>query len=196
MRRAYPVLIGLLVAACAAVPSSGDGWLPPTQPPPPPPPPPVVEQPDVADEEPPADTGEADAYSAALRAALRDAPSEPDREPAVLDTAEGYDRPVVRAVAPGSFGPRLVGILHGTQPPRAVIGLADGRELVVQPGTMLPDDGLIVLAVGTAGVQVATVTPEGDRAAIRTLDLRPLYGAPRDLAVPAVTPVFSDPSAR
>ena len=44
----------------------------------------------------------------------------------------------------------------------------DGTELVVQPGQMLPEHNLVVLAVGGDAIQVARVTPQGFYAKVET----------------------------
>jgi hypothetical protein len=66
----------------------------------------------------------------------------------------------------GSFGVRLVATLPNAQPPRAILGLADGREVVVEPGTLLPDARIVVLAIGRDAAHVAEIVPEGDRARV------------------------------
>ncbi len=76
---------------------------------------------------------------------------------------------------PGGWGVRLVSTVTGAQPPRAILGLADGTEMVVEPGTLLPDARLVVLAIGRDAVQVAEVVPEGDRARVESRVLSALY---------------------
>lgn len=68
----------------------------------------------------------------------------------------------------GSWGMRVVATLHDVQPPRAVVAMPDGAELVVQPGQMLPNYRMVVLAVGRNAVQVARVTPQGFYAKVET----------------------------
>lgn len=70
---------------------------------------------------------------------------------------------------------RLVRTLPDTQPPRAILGLADGRELVVAPGSMIPDHNLIVMAVGKQSAQVARIAPNGDHAVVSQKTLTALY---------------------
>jgi len=135
---------------------------------------------DDAEEEPAAD--EADVASPTMTAS--DDPS----------TSALAGRAAVDAGAPSAFAPRILSIVPGTQPPRAILSLADGREVVVEPGSMLPEDGLIVLAIGTDAVQLATLSPMGDRAAVSTQLLQPLYRtaapslAPPAPPLPAATP--------
>ncbi|MCB9764191.1 MAG: hypothetical protein H6739_30750 [Alphaproteobacteria bacterium] len=75
-----------------------------------------------------------------------------------------------------AWGVRLLGTLPQAVPPRAALGLPDGRELVVSPGTMLADVGVVVVAVGPGTVQLARVTPAGDHARIEPLVLHAQYG--------------------
>lgn len=75
----------------------------------------------------------------------------------------------------GSFGVRLVSTVNDGVPPRAILGLPDGQEVVVKPGTMLPEQGVVVLAVGRDVVQVAEVVPSGDHARVQTQLLSSLY---------------------
>jgi hypothetical protein len=76
---------------------------------------------------------------------------------------------------PVSWGVRLVSTVPEAQPPRAILGLPDGSEAVVQPGTLLPGPGLVVLAVGRDAVQLAEVKGEGDHARVTTTILTALY---------------------
>ena len=61
------------------------------------------------------------------------------------------------------------------QPPRAVLAFGDGSEHVVQPGAMLADQRVIVLAIGVDQVELARVEPRGDSAAVEPLTLRAMY---------------------
>ncbi len=75
-----------------------------------------------------------------------------------------------------SWGVRLVQTFERRQPPRALLGLPDGQEVVVSAGSMLPDVGLVVIAVGQGMIQLAQVLPEGDHATIETTTLQAQYG--------------------
>ena len=68
----------------------------------------------------------------------------------------------------GSWGVRLLATVHDVQPPRAMVALPDGTEIVVQPGQMLPEHHLVVLAVGRDAVQLARITPQGFYARVET----------------------------
>ena len=74
-----------------------------------------------------------------------------------------------------AWGIRLISTLHEVQPPRAVIALPSGEEVVVQPGTMLPDAHLVIIAIGKTAIQVARVTPQGFYAKIETETVASLF---------------------
>jgi hypothetical protein len=78
-------------------------------------------------------------------------------------------------ISGGSWGIRLLATLHDVQPPRAVLGLPDGEEIVVQAGTFVEDHRLVVMAVGRDVVQVSRVTPQGFYARVETETLQALY---------------------
>ncbi|MEZ4321559.1 MAG: hypothetical protein R3F61_29065 [Myxococcota bacterium] len=79
------------------------------------------------------------------------------------------------AAVPADWGVRLVSTLVELQPPRAVLGLSDGSEVVVQPGTFLPDQRLVVMAVGRNAVQVSRVIPDGYQARVETHTISSLF---------------------
>ncbi len=74
-----------------------------------------------------------------------------------------------------SFGVRVLATLLDMQPPRAVLGLPDGSERVVQPGTFLDAERIVVLAIGRDAVQIAKVVPQGFYAKVETQTVRALY---------------------
>jgi hypothetical protein len=84
-----------------------------------------------------------------------------------------------------SFGVRVLAVVLDTQPPRAMLALPDGREVVVQPGTMLPADGLLILAIGRDAVQVAKVTPSGFYATVQTDTVQAMYTPAGAVTAPA-----------
>jgi hypothetical protein len=75
----------------------------------------------------------------------------------------------------GAWPVRLVRTLPDTFPPRAILGLPDGREIVVTPGSMVPDQGLVVVAIGRQSAQLARVSAQGDHAAIQGMTLNAQY---------------------
>lgn len=94
-----------------------------------------------------------------------------DPEPVVRDIPAPVGLPSEPA-----WGVRLVQTLHTASPPRAALGLPDGQEVVVAPGSILADVGMIVVAVGDGTVQLAHVEPNGDHAEIETVTLTAQYG--------------------
>jgi hypothetical protein len=75
----------------------------------------------------------------------------------------------------GGWPVRLVKTIPNAQPPRAVIGLPSGKEIVVTPGMMLPEEGLVVVAVGPDRVTLTQITPQGDHAGITSFTLQAMY---------------------
>jgi hypothetical protein len=61
---------------------------------------------------------------------------------------------------------RLVATVPTAQPPRAILALWTGEEIVVEPGSWVEPARLLVLGVGRDAVDVAQVTPRGDRAVL------------------------------
>ena len=69
---------------------------------------------------------------------------------------------------PSAWGPRVLTTLSSLEPPRAVLALPDGSERVVRPGTMLPEIGGVVVAIGRDVVELSEVREEGVYASIHT----------------------------
>ena len=111
-----------------------------------------------------------------------EAEPEPEPEPEPVDEAPAEASAAVSAAsvaAPASavsgWPIRLVKTLPETNPPRAILGLPSGEELVVSPGSMVPAHGLVVIAIGPNSAQIAQVTPQGDHAAISPVTLQTMY---------------------
>jgi hypothetical protein len=189
-----PVFIALLtlLAGCEPVEPRG-GSMPPREPPPKPDPVEAVEvsAPSVAEATPaepaepaepappeqPAEPAAAEMTDEELLAVAMGLPLPPKKADAPLPVA-----PSGEAVAPWTpsapaptWGVRVVSIVADAQPPRAILGLGDGREIVVEPGTFVPEERVIVMAIGAEAVQIAHVEPAGDRSRIETQVLTPLY---------------------
>ena len=75
----------------------------------------------------------------------------------------------------GEWPVRLVKTIPDAQPPRAVLGLPNGKEIVVTPGTLIPEAGLVVVAVGPSRVHLSQVKPQGDHASITSFTLDAMY---------------------
>jgi hypothetical protein len=104
--------------------------------------------------------------------------------------AESLSGPSLGAVpdvptATGSFGIRVLATLTDVQPPRAILGMPDGSEVVLQPGGMIQAAHLVVLAIGRSGVQVATIEPQGWATRVETAMLPVLYPAGASAPPPA-----------
>jgi len=70
---------------------------------------------------------------------------------------------------------RLVTTVPNASPPRAILGLPDGREVVVNPGSMVPDLGLVVVAISPNSAEIAKILPAGDHAIIESMTLTAQY---------------------
>ncbi len=70
---------------------------------------------------------------------------------------------------------RLLSTLPQAQPPRAILGLPNGEEIVVSPGSMLAELGLVVVAVSEGRCDLAQVAPAGDHATITPISLTAQY---------------------
>ncbi len=79
--------------------------------------------------------------------------------------------------APTSWPIRLVSTLPQAQPPRAIVGLPNGEERVVSPGSILAEQGMVVMSITADRVQIARIQPAGDHARIEPLELTAQYGA-------------------
>jgi hypothetical protein len=102
--------------------------------------------------------------------------SAPAEEAAVESSAsDGVALLAPPASAVSGWPVRLVKTLPETNPPRAILGLPNGEELVVSPGSMVPDHGLVVIAIGPNSAQIAQVTPQGDHAAVSPVTLQTMY---------------------
>ena len=74
---------------------------------------------------------------------------------------------------PSNFGwpIRVVKTSMELVPPRAIIGLPDGSEIVVQSGHMLPEQNLVVMSIGERVVGFAKIHAHGDHARVEALEL-------------------------
>ena len=102
-----------------------------------------------------------------------------DKEEAPVELVQAPTGPLpppVGLTSQPAWGVRLLSTLPHAQPPRAALGLPDGTEVIVSPGSMLPEAGIIVVSVGNNNAQLAKVTPEGDHAEIETVTLQAAYG--------------------
>ena len=61
---------------------------------------------------------------------------------------------------------QLVTAIPSAVPPRAILSLPDGKEIVVKPGQMVPEVGLVVLSIEAGKVEISRVESAGDRATV------------------------------
>ena len=107
---------------------------------------------------------------------------EPEEKANAEDAA---DTPPVAKTEPESSGwsqavgkawpVRLVTTVPNASPPRAILGLPNGKEIVVNPGSMVPDMGLVVVAISPNSAEIARIAPAGDHATIESMTLRAQY---------------------
>lgn len=176
--RSRPLVAGLalLLAACSTTTPAGNPFAPVAVTPPAsavPPPPDAFTEPEpikLSSEE--MATGTVSIAAAAgvdLDKLMADAPAPP---PAAAPPAA----PPAVGVPPDTRWPvRLVSTLPQAQPPRAILGLPSGEELVVSPGSMLAEQGIVVVSVSAGKVELASVEPAGDHAKITTITLTSQY---------------------
>jgi hypothetical protein len=94
---------------------------------------------------------------------------------APLVAADVAAPPVAGLPSPVQWPVRLLSTLPTAQPPRAILGLPSGEERVVSPGSILADQGLVVMMVTAGHVQLAKVEPAGDHATIETIEIAAQY---------------------
>jgi len=70
---------------------------------------------------------------------------------------------------------RLVRTHLDEQPPSAILALPDGRRVVVSAGDMVPERGLVVMAIGRDRVHLAAVSTRGDHATVVPMELTSQY---------------------
>ncbi|HCH63448.1 MAG: hypothetical protein CL927_13230 [Deltaproteobacteria bacterium] len=70
---------------------------------------------------------------------------------------------------------RLVRTHLDEQPPSAILALPDGRRIVVSPGDMVPERGLVVMGIGRERVQLAAIRSNGDHATVAPMELSAQY---------------------
>jgi len=108
---------------------------------------------------------------------------EPDPPGSVGDALPSHgliSPPTVTPTAPVVAVPtrwpiRLVQTVPVANPPRAILGLPDGSEVVVTPGQMLPEHRLVIMSIGPETIQVVKVRAEGDHAVIDPVTLQSMY---------------------
>lgn len=105
-----------------------------------------------------------------------EAAPQPEVQEVVEEVAQVVSAPPAMGLATQpSWGVRLLNTLPQAVPPRAALGLPSGEEIVVAPGSMLPEVGVVVIAVGPDTAQLAKVTANGDHAVVEMATLAAQY---------------------
>ena len=65
----------------------------------------------------------------------------------------------------------VVKTLSDLNPPRAILGMPNGDEIVVKPGQVLEDHKLVVMAIGSQRVDIVRISQQGDRASLTSQSL-------------------------
>ena len=66
---------------------------------------------------------------------------------------------------------RLVKTEMQLNPPRAILGLPNGEEIVIRSGSFIEEHKLVVMGIGSRTVSLAKVHAQGDHAKIETIQL-------------------------
>ena len=61
---------------------------------------------------------------------------------------------------------KVVTSIPQASPPRAILSLPSGKEIVVKPGEMVPSAGLVVLAIEADKVEISWFETQGNRATV------------------------------
>ena len=96
-------------------------------------------------------------------------PQSPEVSPSISETeANARLRP---ARIQDGWSPTLVSTIPSIPVPKAVITLPSGKDIVVQPGDILREEGVVIMSVGQDSVEIAIVSNAGGTAAIQNLTL-------------------------
>jgi len=68
---------------------------------------------------------------------------------------------------------QVLKVMPEFQPPRALVGLPNGEDIVVSAGKMLPEFGLVVMSVGQHDVHFVKISAMGNRAKVQPIRLTP-----------------------
>lgn len=176
-----PMLLTVVFVACESMPSSGGVFSP------------VAVEPSTAAAPAVADTRfepEAEVFTITSDELAKNATGSANGTGNGTAAAEGGDESAdsdgaspSRVLAPSAMGVpslsqfpvRLVSTIPNAQPPRAILGLPSGQEVVVAPGSMLATEGLVVMSISAGRVQLAKINAAGDHAQIDALEITAQY---------------------
>lgn len=143
--------------------------------------PPVVMGSEDLKADPVGGTGGASVQVGAAVKPVPEATTEPEVSTAPVEAApivESTPPSAAPSVVPGgsmAWPVRLVRTHLDEQPPSAILALPDGRRIVVSPGDMVPERGLVVMAIGRERVQLAAINAQGDHATVVPMELTAQY---------------------
>lgn len=124
----------------------------------------------------PAEPPDAEAVAEAETPSAETVGTEPVAEAAPAETPAATPAPVTAPTSAASPWPvRLVKTVPEAQPPRAILALPDGKELVVTPGAVLAEQSLVVMGIGRGTMELAKIRPAGDHAEISPITLTAQY---------------------
>ena len=91
-------------------------------------------------------------------------------ESAISTGLEASDRLRPARIQDG-WSPTLVSTISSIPIPKAVITLPSGKDIVVQPGDILREEGVVVMSIGQDIIELAIISNAGGSAAIQNLTL-------------------------
>ena len=90
---------------------------------------------------------------------------------AKIETEQKVNTNHQETVSLGQWPLRVVKTESDLNPPRAILGLPSGEEVVIRPGMQLPEENLVVMSIGSKAVVLARIHTQGDHAQIEHLTL-------------------------
>ena len=90
---------------------------------------------------------------------------------AKIETEQKVNTTHQETISLGQWPLRVVKTESDLNPPRAILGLQSGEEVVIRPGMQLPEENLVVMSIGSKAVVLARIHTEGDHAQIEHLTL-------------------------
>lgn len=93
---------------------------------------------------------------------------------AKIETEQKVNTNQQETISLGQWPLRVVKTESDLNPPRAILGLPSGEEVVIRPGMQLPEENLVVMSIGSKAVVLARIHAEGDHAQIEHLTLSSL----------------------
>lgn len=88
-----------------------------------------------------------------------------------IETEQKVNTNHQETISLGQWPLRVVKTESDLNPPRAILGLPSGEEVVIRPGMQLPEENLVVMSIGSKAVVLARIHTEGDHAQIEHLTL-------------------------